>query len=158
MATATPIRNWRMPVDKVQLGSKFGVIDQWHKAPGHRGVDFNGLPEGTPLKAVADGMKVVLNKALKDSTVLGNVIVLQVGSKFFGYCHMHEQSPLKVGTVVNAGDVIGHLGNTGTASDGAHLHFTLSDTDTGVFSGDVFDAYAFIKAAMAENKKKKTAK
>jgi murein DD-endopeptidase MepM/ murein hydrolase activator NlpD len=157
MATATPIRNWRMPVDKVQLGSKFGDKDQFHPNP-HRGVDFNGLPEGTPVKAVADGMKVVLNKALKDSPVLGNVVVLQVGSKFFGYCHLHEQSSLKVGTVVNAGDVVGHLGNTGSASAGAHLHFTLSDIVSGVFSGDVFDAYAFIKAAMAEDKKKKTAK
>lgn len=147
------IRNWRQPLDHFQLGSKFGVIDQWHKAPGHRGSDYNGVPEGTPVKAVCDNMKVVLNKSLKDSPILGNVIVLQVGSRFFGYCHLHEQSPLKVGAIVNSGDVVGHLGNTGTASAGAHLHLTLSDTVSGVYSGNVFDGYAFLVDAIKKEKK-----
>lgn len=149
--TDTVKRNWRYPLDKFKLGPAFGVKDALHPN-GHRGTDFNGVPEGTPVKAVCNGMKVVLNKALKDSTVLGNVIVLQVGDRFIGYCHLHEQSPLKVGAIVNAGDVVGHLGNTGTASAGAHLHLTLGDTVTAVYSGTVEDAYAFLTAKIKAEK------
>lgn len=148
----TPIkRNWRMPVDKVHLGSTFGSKDEFHPNP-HRGTDFNGLPAGTPLKAICDGMKVVLNKSLAESKVLGNVIVLQVGNKFWGYCHLQKPSGLKVGAIVDSGTIVGRLGNTGSASTGAHLHFTLSDTVEGVFSGNVFDGYEFLVAAIKEEK------
>lgn len=144
-------RDWRMPVDKVHLGTRFGVKDDAHPN-GHRGTDFNGLPAGTPVKAVCNGMKVVLNRSVKDSTVLGNVIVLQAGNKFFGYCHLQKPSGLKVGAIVDSGTIVGRLGNTGSASTGAHLHFTLSDTAEGVFSGNVFDGYEFLVAAIKEEK------
>ena len=137
--------NWRQPVDKVKLGSLFGAVDQWHKAPGHRGTDYNGLPAGAPLKAVADG-KIVLNKW---SDVLGHVVVLQVDKYYFGYCHMLEASPLKVGTAVKSGAVVGKLGNTGSASAGNHLHFTMSNIPTGVFGGKVYDAHAWIEKMKA---------
>jgi murein DD-endopeptidase MepM/ murein hydrolase activator NlpD len=144
-------RNWRQPLDKVKITCVFGLKDEYHPN-GHRGTDYAGVPEGTPVKAVADGMTVVLNKALADSAVLGNVLVLQIGSRFFGYCHLKEQSPLKVGDKVNAGDVVGKLGNTGSASHGAHLHFTLSDTVAGVYSGNVFDAHGFLDEKIAGEK------
>jgi murein DD-endopeptidase MepM/ murein hydrolase activator NlpD len=146
-----PKRNWRQPLDKVKITCVFGLKDTYHPN-GHRGTDYAGVPEGTPVKAVADGMTVVLNKPLKDSAVLGNVLVLQIGSRFFGYCHLHEPSPLKVGDKVNAGDVVGKLGNTGSASHGAHLHFTLSDTVAGVYSGTVMDAHEFLEQKIASEK------
>ncbi|CAB4127915.1 Peptidase M23 [uncultured Caudovirales phage] len=133
--------NWRQPVDKVKLGSKFGVVDQWHKAPGHRGTDYNGFASGAALKAVGDG-KVVLNQW---SDVLGNVVVLQIGKWYFGYCHMLEKSPLKIGAKIASGAVVGKAGNTGSASAGTHLHFTLSLDKQGVFYGKVYDAYTFIE-------------
>jgi murein DD-endopeptidase MepM/ murein hydrolase activator NlpD len=149
--TDAPKRNWRHPLDKFTITCVFGLKDTYHPN-GHRGADYAGVPEGTPVKAVADGMTVVLNKALKDSAVLGNVVVLQIGSRFFGYCHLKEQSPLKVGDKVNAGDVVGKLGNTGSASHGAHLHFTLGDTDQSVFAGNVFDAHAFLADKIVSEK------
>ena len=98
-------RNWRQPLDKFKITCVFGLKDEYHPN-GHRGTDYAGVPEGTPLKAVADGMTVVLNKGVKDSAVLGNVLVLQIGSRFFGYCHMKEQSALKVGDKVSEGSVV----------------------------------------------------
>ena len=141
--------NWRQPVDKVKLGSKFGAVDQWHKPPGHRGTDYNGFAAGYALKAVGDGV-IVLNKW---SDVLGNVVVLQVGKHYFGYCHMLEASPLKVGTKVKSGAVVGKAGNTGSASAGVHLHFTLGLTKDAVFYGKVYDAYTFINKMAASEKK-----
>lgn len=139
---------WRHPVDKVHLGSTFGIIDQWHKAPGHRGTDYNGFAVGYPLKAVNDG-KVVLNKW---SDVLGNVVVLKVGSWYIGYCHMQKPSPIKVGKTVKSGDIIGAAGNTGSASAGVHLHATLSKDINGVFSGKVYDLYKYITKQIAAQK------
>jgi murein DD-endopeptidase MepM/ murein hydrolase activator NlpD len=139
---------WTHPVKKVKLGSKFGVIDQWHTAPGHRGVDYNGFGSGEPLMAVSDG-KIVL---VKFSEVLGNVVVLQVGKVFFGYCHMVKPCALKVGTKVTAGQVIGHAGTTGTASFGVHLHMSLAKNKEGVFYGRVYDAYGYIQKRIAEAK------
>jgi len=136
-------RNWRMPLDKIVLGPVFGLKDEYHPN-GHRGVDYNGVPEGTPVKAVADGMTVVAVKGMEHSPGLGNSIVLQIGSRFFGYHHLKDVPTLKVGDKVNAGDVVGKLGNTGKYSHGAHLHFTLSDKAEGGWAGNVFDAHGFL--------------
>ena len=149
MSNVVALRNWRMPVDKVHLGTAFGVVDAAHPN-GHRGCDFNGLPEGTALKAVCDGMKVV---NILFSKVLGNIVVLQVGDKFFGYCHMQKPTKLKLGQIVNSGDVVGLLGNTGTASSGPHLHLTLGWDKFSVITGNVTDAYHVLVAKIEEEKK-----
>lgn len=140
---------WRMPLDKYKIGSKFGVIDEWHKAPGHRGQDYYGFPAGTPLKAVNDGT-IVINKW---SGVLGWVIVLKINDKcYFGYCHMRIQSKLKVGTKVKSGDVIGQAGTTGSASSGVHLHLTGSKDPEGVFYGAQFDPHKFLTEKIKKEK------
>lgn len=136
-----------MPLDKFARGTKFGVKDAAHPN-GHRGVDYNGFKEGTPLKAVADGTIVLV----KWSDVLGNVAVLQIGGRFFGYCHMSKACELKEGTAVKSGDVIGLAGTTGTASSGVHLHLTLGRDANSVFGGEVEDADAFLIAKIAEEK------
>lgn len=132
---------WIMPLKgKYKYGPLFGVVDSWHPN-GHRGTDYNGFAAGTPLLAVNDGV-IVENKFSK---ILGNVVVLQVGKQFFGYCHMDKPSPLKVGTKVKSGAVVGGAGTTGSASSGVHLHFTLGLTKDSVFGGKVYDADAFLK-------------
>lgn len=136
---------WIMPLKgKYKYGPLFGVVDSWHPN-GHRGVDYNGFAAGTKYFAVNDGV-IVVNKF---SSVLGNVVVLQVGKHFFGYCHMDKPSPLKVGTKVKSGDVVGTAGTTGSASSGVHLHFTLGLTKDAVFGGKVYDADGFLKKVIA---------
>ena len=149
--TDTPKRNWRLPLDKIHLGPVFGLKDTYHPN-GHRGTDYNGVPEGTPVKAVADGMTVVAVKDLTASPGLGNSIVLQIGSRMFGYHHLKDAPTLKIGDKVNAGDVVGKLGNTGSYSHGAHLHFTLSDKPDGGWVGNVFDAHKFLLEKIAGEK------
>jgi murein DD-endopeptidase MepM/ murein hydrolase activator NlpD len=131
--------NFTYPLDKFKRGTAFGVVDAQHPH-GHRGTDYNGFKAGTPLKALADG-KIVLNQW---SDALGWVTVLQVGKQFFGYCHQQVQSPLKVGSTVKMGAVIGKAGTTGSASSGVHLHLTLGATKEAVFSGAVQDADKFL--------------
>lgn len=138
---------WVMPLAKYKYGPLFGVVDSWHPN-GHRGTDYNGFPGGTKLFAVNDGT-IVVNKW---SDGLGNVVVLQVGKNFFGYCHMDKPSPLKVGTKVTSGQVIGGAGTTGKFSSGVHLHLTLGLTKDAVFAGKVYDADKFLKKAIAAQK------
>lgn len=144
-----------MPLDKYKIGTKFGVIDEWHKAPGHRGQDYNGFPAGTPLKAVNDGT-IAINKW---SGVLGWVIVLKVNDNcYFGYSHLRIQSKLKVGTKVKSGDTIGQAGTTGSASSGVHLHLTVGKEPESVFFGNVLDPHKFITDRIKKEKEANDAK
>ena len=140
MEGSTKMRTWMHPVKEVHLGARFGVVDALHPN-GHRGDDYNGFKKGENLLAVSNG-KIVLNQW---SDALGNVVVLRVGLLYFGYCHMDKPSTRKVGEVVSVGDVVGHAGNTGSASVGVHLHLTMGWSKTAVFAGKVASAYIYIQ-------------
>jgi murein DD-endopeptidase MepM/ murein hydrolase activator NlpD len=112
----------------------------------HSGLDF-ARPEGTPIPAIASGT-IVLQQF---SQVLGNVSVLRVMDKeqklwYVGFCHLKAEG-LEVGTKVKEGDTIGFVGNTGSASSGAHLHLTVSKELKGVFgpTSVKIDPIQFIK-------------
>lgn len=115
----------------------------------HRGVDFS-VAGGAAIKSISDG-KVVKNTW---STVLGWVVVVEDSKGiFWGYCHMREASKLTLGTKVYAGkSVIGRVGNTGSASRGAHLHLTCGSDIEAVFSGWVQDPIACAKRLNAKEK------
>jgi murein DD-endopeptidase MepM/ murein hydrolase activator NlpD len=113
----------------------------------HSGVDW-ARPEGTPIPALANGT-IVLQQFSK---VLGNVSVLRVMGVdkklyYIGYCHLKAEG-LEVGQKVREGDTIGFVGNTGSASSGAHLHLTVSREVKGVFGPTSIkqDPIEFIKA------------
>jgi len=142
------IHNFQMPLKKFKLGTAFGVVDDAHPN-GHRGCDFNGVPEGTELLAVAD--TVVAN--ILTSKVLGNIVTLQVGDKFFSYCHMQKPTKLKLKQKVKAGEVVGYLGNTGTASSGPHLHLVLGFDKFSAITGSVMDAHKFLQDKIELEKK-----
>jgi murein DD-endopeptidase MepM/ murein hydrolase activator NlpD len=85
----------------------------------HAGQDF-GAPEGVLITAPAAGTVVMA----EPTTVRGNAVIIDHGRGIFtGYWHLSE---LKVATgqFLNAGDVIGLVGNTGL-STGAHLHWEM---------------------------------
>ena len=125
----------RYPFEPKFITGRFGTLSEFRRARGmqpHSGVDW-ARPEGTPIPSIANGT-IVLQQW---SDVLGNVSVLRVMGKdkklyYIGFCHLKAEG-LKVGTKVKEGDVIGLVGNTGSASSGAHLHLTVSKELKGVF-------------------------
>jgi murein DD-endopeptidase MepM/ murein hydrolase activator NlpD len=68
---------------------------------------------------------------------------------FIGYSHLKDKPTLAVGTSIAIGKPIGKVGNTGSASRGAHLHLTVGPTQQSVFAGAVFDPEKFIDQQMS---------
>lgn len=109
----------------------------------HLGSDYNGVPEGTQFQIAANG-QVVINER---GNVLGWVLgVHNDDGKFIGYCHQLEQSPHPIGSRVTLGETGGKVGNTGSASRGAHLHINLGDTIKAIWGTGVQDPHAYIVA------------
>jgi murein DD-endopeptidase MepM/ murein hydrolase activator NlpD len=140
----------RFPFEPKFITGRFGTLSEFRRARGmqpHSGVDW-ARPEGTPIPALANGT-IVLQQF---SQVLGNVSVLRVMGNdkklyYIGYCHLKAEG-LEVGQKVKEGDTIGFVGNTGSASSGAHLHLTVSKEVKGVFGPTSIkqDPIEFIKA------------
>jgi murein DD-endopeptidase MepM/ murein hydrolase activator NlpD len=140
----------KLPFSFKKITGRFGTLSEYRRRNNmqpHSGVDF-AMPEGTPIPALANGT-IVLQQFSK---VLGNVSVLRVLGKdgklyFIGYCHLADPG-LPVGTKVKQDQTIGKVGNTGSASTGAHLHMTVSKEIKGVFGPTSVkqDPIEFIKA------------
>jgi hypothetical protein len=95
---------------------------------------------GTPIHAAADGVVVGTENnvpqavpgsfppCLTAQTLLGNHVVVDIGGgRFAFYAHMQPGSVrVQVGDVVQRGQVLGLLGNSGN-TDGPHLHFHVMD-------------------------------
>lgn len=92
---------------------------------GHPGVDFSA-DEGTPVYAVADG---IVADAGYDKD-MGYYLRLNHGVDADGksyvslYTHLRQQPEPEVGTIVDAEQLVGYVGSTGT-STGNHLHLEL---------------------------------
>lgn len=113
---------FRLPLQEERVTSPFGTRRSYNGGPVsgfHTGIDLGG-EEGTPVYAPARG-RVALSEAL---TVRGNVVVIDHGvGVFSGFFHL-AQLLVQKGQMVEAGDLIGYLGNTGLSS-GAHLHWEM---------------------------------
>jgi murein DD-endopeptidase MepM/ murein hydrolase activator NlpD len=110
--------------EQYPTSSPYGIRRFYDSGPNsyngyHAGQDFSA-PPGVPVVAPAAAI-VTLAEPL---SVRGNAVILDHGRGFFtGYWHLSELRVVP-GQVVNAGDVIGLVGNTGL-STGAHLHWEL---------------------------------
>jgi murein DD-endopeptidase MepM/ murein hydrolase activator NlpD len=140
----------RFPFEPKFITGRFGTLSEFRKKNGmqpHSGVDW-ARPEGTFIPAIASGT-IVLQQW---SDVLGNVSVLRVMDKdkklaYVGFCHLAKPG-LEVGTKLKEGDIVGYVGNSGSASSGSHLHLTISREVKGVFGPTSVkqDPIEFIKA------------
>lgn len=142
--------NFMLPFPLSKVTGEFNTRSAYrikHGLGAHRGTDW-AMPNKTPIPAVGSGTI----KYVGSSKVLGHVIVQSVWAEgkvwYVGYCHLAEAPKLQVGDKVECGDVVGLVGNTGSASSGPHLHATLGTTVKSVFYGEhnkvIFDLKQFL--------------
>ena len=148
---------WLMPFPEKAITGEYGTMSEYRRKnnmQAHSGTDW--APAGSNKGTV--GIPAIANRTIRLfqwSNVLGWVVVQTAMDKnktvwFIGYCHVkcgkHGinckgpkaqgcTSPIdkKVGDRVAAGDTVAFIGNTGSASSGAHLHATASRQLKGVF-------------------------
>lgn len=92
----------------------------------HRGLDFKG-PIGAPIYAAADGRVSFVGRR----SGYGNVVEIRHGNGVMTrYAHL-SRFVARPGDIVEAGDLIAGLGNTGR-STGPHLHFEVRINNSAV--------------------------
>lgn len=149
--------SWVMPFPEKTITGEYGTLSAYRrkmKMQPHSGTDWapGGSNKGkTLIPAIADGTI----KLVQWSKVLGWVVVQTAADKdgkiwYIGYCHLACKKcginckgnhgadialKVKVGDKVTAGDVTHGMtiGNSGSASSGAHLHATLGKAVKDVF-------------------------
>jgi murein DD-endopeptidase MepM/ murein hydrolase activator NlpD len=119
------------PVPGAVIGASFGQYGLWSRY--HTGLDFRAA-YGTPIRAVKSG---VVLYAGNSGDWAGNHVALKHADGMTTMSSHMSSIAVGVGQTVQAGQVIGYVGQSGRAF-GAHLHFELYPI--GVKYGDVYRA------------------
>ncbi len=114
----------RSPLDVTRLRITSGFGNRMHPLKNytifHKGIDF-GAPHGTRVVAAGAG---VVTKAQYWGD-FGLYVSIKHGDYTTEYAHLSKIIPgIKVGAKVSQGQVIGHVGSTGSTT-GPHLHYGL---------------------------------
>ena len=103
----------------------------------HHGVDIFAK-RGTPVRAVIDGHAQTGTGGIGGNHVWLSGGLLGLSRVRYYYAHL-DSFAIETGGIVNKGDILGYVGNTGNArTTPAHLHF-------GIYSGGPVDPAPFLK-------------
>lgn len=119
-----PVRNARLTSG---FGYRFHPILRRRKM--HKGIDWAGVPVGTPILAAGNGIVEKIKPTAK-SGGYGNYVRLRHANGYkTSYAHLHKYAKgLRTGMKIRQGQIIGYLGNTGR-STAAHLHYEVLVND-----------------------------
>ena len=126
----TPSQYWRgpfrMPLDSSIRITSYFATRRCYQCPNgstatsyHGGMDM-GTPEGTSVRAPADGVVVFAGKL----AVRGNVVIIDHGLGVYSLFAHNSRLIATVGQAVKPGDIVSLSGNTGL-SNGPHLHWEV---------------------------------
>ncbi len=96
------------------------ISDPYNVKEGHFGVDVVAKTN-EPVKCIADGT-VIFSDWTQDG---GYVLMIQHGGNLISVYKHNAELYKKLGTFVNAGEIISIVGNSGEMTNGPHLHFEL---------------------------------
>src|SRR5688500_6901396 len=96
------------------------ISDHYNVKKGHYGVDIV-TKTNEPVKCIADGT-VLFSSWTQDA---GYVVMIQHSANLISVYKHNAELYKKVGTFVNAGEIIALVGNSGELTNGPHLHFEL---------------------------------
>ena len=109
------------------------TLDDWRT---HDGIDI-GAEAGTQVVAAAAGTVIAVGE---DDRLGVNIVIEHAGGYVTTYASLHPETFVAVGDKVEAGTVIGTVGNTSLseAGLGAHLHFSVTK------NGELLDPAAYL--------------
>lgn len=121
---------WRFAVDELIYSP---TLDQWTT---HRGIDI-AAPKGAEVRCPWAG---TVEEIYKDDSLGYTVKVAHSGGLCSFYSNLRSDCPVKEGMLINAGTVVGYIGNSAIAecSDPSHLHFEITK------DGDAADPLEYV--------------
>jgi murein DD-endopeptidase MepM/ murein hydrolase activator NlpD len=119
------------PVPNAVIGAHFGEYGLWSRY--HTGLDFRA-GYGVPIRAVKSGIVLYAGNS---GDWAGNHVAIRHADGMTSMSSHMSRMAVSAGQTVQAGQVIGYVGQTGRAF-GPHLHFELYPA--GVTYGDVYRA------------------
>jgi len=102
------------------------LVDTWGGARSngrtHEGIDIFA-PRGTPIQSTTDGIV----RKVGENTLGGRVVsIVGPGGSGHYYAHLEDYADIAVGDWVDAGEVIGYVGDSGNAKGTPpHLHYGI---------------------------------
>ncbi len=96
------------------------ISDAYNVKESHFGVDIVAKTN-EPVKCIADGT-VIFSDWTQDG---GYVLMIQHGANLISVYKHNAELYKKLGTFVNAGEIISIVGNSGEMTNGPHLHFEM---------------------------------
>ncbi|MEP1122351.1 MAG: peptidoglycan DD-metalloendopeptidase family protein [Ilumatobacter sp.] len=142
-ATGSDATGWTS-LERFPVQGNCAYGDTWHASRGggrvHEGVDVIAAT-GNLLYAVADGT-ITTRYWDQPGRISGNGLKLTAADgTYFVYLHLSGFAPgIEVGTRVEAGDVIGFVGSTGSSAT-PHLHFEIHPG-----GGGAINPYPYVRA------------
>jgi hypothetical protein len=105
----------------------------------HSGVDFKA-PAGTPVRTCRGGTVTRVNW---NHDYNGDCVEVGIGSGYSEiFLHLQGVAEgIHEGTILQKGDIIGTVGNTGVTSTASHLHYQINDEN-----GNPIDPYLFFSS------------
>lgn len=134
-------------LDASQITNNFGY-EREGGARTHKGIDLGfGMAAGTPILAAMSGWLVYRERRSADGGGSGYGVAVKIEDKFGNfhqYAHLDERTLTDFGVTsggyaqgeqrvrINAGDVIGYMGDTGNAKGTEpHLHYAINEGVSG---------------------------
>lgn len=117
-------RNWLWPTNSgytITSGWVYRINPITGSREVHQALDIAGTGYGSPIYAVTNGVVSESNYRTQD----GNYVCINhnVNNYYTCYAHMSKRA-VKVGQIVERGEIIGYVGKTGWAT-GPHLHYEV---------------------------------
>ena len=116
-------KNWLWPTNSgwtITSGWTYRINPISGEREIHKAIDIAGTGYGSPIYAVTNGVVSEVATRTQD----GNYVCINHNNGYYTcYAHMARQN-VKVGEIVERGDIIGFMGHTGWAT-GTHVHFEV---------------------------------
>lgn len=118
-------QNYDLPNFNFFPPTKGIFISKFNPSEGHYGIDIAGKNED-PVRSIFKGIVLYAGYTMTD----GNFVIILHPNGFLSV-YKHLSIILKsTGSPVTTNEIIGTMGNTGTESNGTHLHFELWNYET----------------------------